>query len=187
MKCDTKYNIVRFGRALLKLFFLSAAVFGMNAGIVSAAPISGSLGVGGSFSTSGADVTNDWLFTIDSVDGGTGSGVITVGLFSSGTVNNGDIDLDLFTPITDLFVIDGWQVDLETLVIGQTGSVWELGGTGFISGGVYDKTAAVWELTGNEVGSSYSMSITAVPVPAAMWLFGSGLIGLIGIARRKTA
>ncbi|MGB5398541.1 MAG: VPLPA-CTERM sorting domain-containing protein [Gammaproteobacteria bacterium] len=24
-----------------------------------------------------------------------------------------------------------------------------------------------------------------MPVPAAVWLFGSGLIGLIGIARRK--
>ncbi len=28
-------------------------------------------------------------------------------------------------------------------------------------------------------------SIAAVPIPAAAWLFGSGLIGLIGIARRK--
>ena len=28
---------------------------------------------------------------------------------------------------------------------------------------------------------------TAVPVPAAVWLFGSGLLGLVGIARRKTA
>jgi len=28
-------------------------------------------------------------------------------------------------------------------------------------------------------------SAEAVPVPAAVWLFGSGLIGLIGIARRK--
>ena len=27
----------------------------------------------------------------------------------------------------------------------------------------------------------------AVPVPAAVWLFGSGLLGLIGIARRKKA
>ena len=33
----------------------------------------------------------------------------------------------------------------------------------------------------NEIGFS------AVPVPAATWLFGSGLIGLIGIARRKKA
>ncbi|MEE8427904.1 MAG: VPLPA-CTERM sorting domain-containing protein [Gammaproteobacteria bacterium] len=26
---------------------------------------------------------------------------------------------------------------------------------------------------------------SAVPIPAAGWLFGSGLLGLIGIARRK--
>ncbi|MDH3888134.1 MAG: VPLPA-CTERM sorting domain-containing protein, partial [Gammaproteobacteria bacterium] len=25
----------------------------------------------------------------------------------------------------------------------------------------------------------------AVPVPAAVWLFGSGLLGLIGMAKRK--
>jgi hypothetical protein len=28
---------------------------------------------------------------------------------------------------------------------------------------------------------------TVVPIPAAIWLFGSGLLGLIGIARRKKA
>ena len=28
--------------------------------------------------------------------------------------------------------------------------------------------------------------VSAVPVPAAAWLFGSGLLGLIGVARRKT-
>ena len=30
-------------------------------------------------------------------------------------------------------------------------------------------------------------SVAAVPVPAAVWLFGSGLLGLVGVARRKTA
>ena len=30
-----------------------------------------------------------------------------------------------------------------------------------------------------------TFGVSAVPVPAAAWLFGSGLIGLIGIARRK--
>ena len=35
-----------------------------------------------------------------------------------------------------------------------------------------------WTVTGN---------LTAVPVPAAAWLFGSGLIGLVGVARRKQA
>lgn len=33
---------------------------------------------------------------------------------------------------------------------------------------------------------SYAVwEVSAVPVPAAVWLFGSGLIGLIGVARRK--
>jgi len=30
-------------------------------------------------------------------------------------------------------------------------------------------------------------ALSPVPVPAAVWLFGSGLIGLVGIARRKKA
>jgi hypothetical protein len=29
--------------------------------------------------------------------------------------------------------------------------------------------------------------VGAIPIPATMWLFGSGLIGLIGSARRKQA
>ncbi len=37
-------------------------------------------------------------------------------------------------------------------------------------------------------GPSVTVStVSAVPVPAAVWLFGSGLIGLAGIARRKTS
>jgi len=34
---------------------------------------------------------------------------------------------------------------------------------------------------------SITADIAAVPVPAAAWLFGSGLLGLIGVARRKKA
>lgn len=35
------------------------------------------------------------------------------------------------------------------------------------------------------IGMSQTIGLTAVPVPAAVWLFGSGLLGLIGVARRK--
>lgn len=37
------------------------------------------------------------------------------------------------------------------------------------------------------VGSALVRDVSVVPVPAAVWLFGSGLIGLVGLARRKKA
>lgn len=37
----------------------------------------------------------------------------------------------------------------------------------------------------NYEATSFSVSTSVVPVPAAVWLFGSGLIGLAGVARRK--
>jgi len=32
-----------------------------------------------------------------------------------------------------------------------------------------------------------SISVSAVPIPPAVWLFGSGMLGLVGMARRKKA
>ena len=52
------------------------------------------------------------------------------------------------------------------------------------------KTHGDWQLTFNVQAGSLSNvtnGVSAVPVPAAVWLFGSGLIGLIGVARRKKA
>ena len=37
----------------------------------------------------------------------------------------------------------------------------------------------------DQVGS-YLVQTSVVPIPAAVWLFGSGLVGLIGVARRNT-
>ena len=45
------------------------------------------------------------------------------------------------------------------------------------NGGVY--TVSSWNI------DDIAITTSPVPVPAALWLFGSGLIGLIGIARHK--
>ncbi len=36
-------------------------------------------------------------------------------------------------------------------------------------------------------GTVSYVGVSAVPVPAAVWLFGSGLLGLVGVSRRKSA
>ena len=65
-----------------------------------------------------------------------------------------------------------------------------LSGSGTISGGGFDPTPGTWEFSGqtaSDITFSWSSSnnTTVIPVPAAVWLFGSGLIGLAGIARRN--
>jgi len=57
-----------------------------------------------------------------------------------------------------------------------------------------ENALGLWTLTfGDTAGAdplslnSWGLDITTsvVPVPAAAWLFGSGLLGLVGVARRK--
>ena len=51
-----------------------------------------------------------------------------------------------------------------------------------------DLGASKWALGGtgvNNVFVSGDISPVFVPVPAAVWLFGTGLVGFIGVARRK--
>ncbi len=48
----------------------------------------------------------------------------------------------------------------------------------------YDAAGQLYEAKASLDSISYS--ITAVPVPATIWLFGSGLLGFIGMAKRKT-
>lgn len=50
----------------------------------------------------------------------------------------------------------------------------------------YTEFAGLWNLSANGV-LTWSAATTEVPVPAAAWLFASGLAGLAGVARRRKA
>jgi len=58
----------------------------------------------------------------------------------------------------------------------------------FFEGG-YSDLGGEWTLAfaGNQAALTYSAGAPVVPLPAAVWLLGSGLLGLVGIARRKAA
>ena len=68
------------------------------------------------------------------------------------------------------------------IIGGFTSATGWVGGVGTLSGdNIYSITFA--GITGSEL----VIDIAAIPVPAAVWLFGSGLLGLAGVARRKAS
>jgi len=88
-----------------------------------------------------------------------------------------------------LTIIDGfahpWQGSTD---IDLTGTMWD--GINHIDLGLQNNLTATATLTGELAWiekNSIDLTVvtTAVPVPATAWLFGTGLIGIAGIARRK--
>jgi len=58
----------------------------------------------------------------------------------------------------------------------------------FSTGNTYELILYSYSYDSNYYDEKWTFNLTttpAVPIPAAVWLFGSGLLGLIGIARRK--
>lgn len=177
--------------AMMKMVMLGTVMFSLNTGVANAALITGSMGLTGSYSTMGGiDLSDDTILQLGSVTGTSGTGDIgsTVSFGASGSINMVGFSFASFTPVVDVFTIGGWQLDLTSLtIIDQTSDILTLSGSGLLSGNTFDNTGVNWTFSANSSGSSYSMTVTAVPVPAAIWLFGSGLLGLIGVARRKAS
>jgi len=80
----------------------------------------------------------------------------------------------------------GGSIDAWTSPIGTFGTVAILPTTVLNPGTYVLQTRGT--VTGT-FGGSYAgtLNLTAVPVPAAAWLLGSGLIGLAGVARKRKA
>jgi hypothetical protein len=70
-----------------------------------------------------------------------------------------------------------------TLNPGDEFFVW----AGLEAGGIRNGFGDAFNTLSMSFSDDTGISASVIPVPAAVWLFGSGLIGLIGIARRKKA
>ena len=142
---------------------------------------------GTSLMTGNISATGDVLFTPTGREGMAGGLTTNIGVqpwndsakilawdsFSTGTTTNEAKGTSAAFSSTGSVLVDdgagGWTGQLAT--------------TGNINGGF-------WSLSFNNIQytETFNISISAVsavPVPAAAWLFGSGLLGLVGVARRR--
>ena len=176
-------------KSIVNAVMLVTAMLCINTNAV-AALITGEMGLTGGYSTSGGtDLSDATDISLTSATGTSGIGDlgVTVGFLTAGVIHNGGISLSSFLPVIDVFTIGGWQLDLTTLsIMDQEVSLLTMEGTGVLSADGFENTPANWTFS-SQLSGSYSMTVSTVviPVPAAVWLFGSGLIGLVGVARRK--
>lgn len=189
---------------------LIAALFLVSANNVSAVSISGDIAFGtavGASWTPADNALNTGVSTLNA-DGVVFNDGIDVSSIDEGVVTNAfgdyagtlgtfvdfnDFVFDPLTPGTALWTFTPgltYSFSMDTItIVSQTSNSISLEGTGTASITGLDDTGGDFTLTLNQNGQAFSFSSSAsvVPVPPAVWLFGSGLLGMVGIARRKKA
>jgi len=176
-------------------FFAAVVGFTLVVSSANAALIDGSLSLSGGFtpvnsSYSAVSLGSATGIAFDSnatVDQGVGDFASTAGHAATMT----DFQFAPLSPNpVDVWSVDGFTFSMDSVtLVFQNATFLLLSGTGTVTGTGYDATPGNWEFSGqtaNQATFSWSSSsATAVPVPAAMWLFGTGLLGMAGFSRRS--
>jgi hypothetical protein len=137
-------------------------------------------------------LTNQFDFTYNAMTGDVVASVFIIDstdVFYGGGYNTGDTlklgalgGADGFTPNENVYFTLAFNANtmlgnVDQMVYGDCSPTGLMGDT-CMTGHI---------LRGTMGATPLSLDITAVPVPAAVWLFGSGLLGMVGVARRKLA
>lgn len=136
----------------------------------------------------------------------TGLGVTTVGVESSVAINNDEVIDSDEAALFDVFGItvavgstfDVWSVasENEDDAIEDAGIEWEVAFVYLTTNPFSDRSYTatpppnpdllIFQVDEGDEETYFAFGeVTIVPVPAAVWLFGSGLFGLVGMARMK--
>lgn len=104
---------------------------------------------------------------------------------AAGEITNWDIIINEYNGFASV-PLDEQGSKMRTVSLDSSGSFQDIGflfectigTTTSCSGGQQDNASVN--------GNPGTWTVSTVPIPAAVWLFGSGLLGLVGLARRKT-
>lgn len=109
----------------------------------------------------------------DAAPGGTNAGFEILNTFlGSGSINNESLAISAELSLMPGSHILGGFISSQSIFL--TASPTAAGQNGLNDEFSYERA-----------GSALIRNTSVVPVPAAAWLFGSGLLGLVGVARRK--
>ncbi|MCP5131945.1 MAG: hypothetical protein H6985_20470 [Pseudomonadales bacterium] len=105
------------------------------------------------------------------------------GIFAFTDNNNGTFSVQALVnniPQGPALVMNGWEFSF-----GVNWGNGYVGDSGYIQDSGDSNTYLISFTDGNNAGESLAVDLTPVPLPAAAMLFGSALLGLVGIKRRK--
>jgi hypothetical protein len=116
--------------------------------------------------------------------------LLNTNLAGGSSTTNGVFGTSTSAGLTTLNYYGGFTMD--SLLVGQSTTLYGVTGnaTGSGAGHVYSLGTATFGMVaglGNDVLTFTGNGTSAVPLPAAVWLLGSGLLGLAGVSRRRLA
>ncbi len=161
--------------------FTSYRCFNSNSATISQGTVSQNLGVFFNFfgapvnaflasSASGAAPANDWSSGFQGTVTGSTISLNLGGWYANWNGTN-------FLQGTDSTGANGTSTAATGTVSGNTFDVtWR----SYITTAPFNGQTGYWHLTG-----TYTTAPAPIPIPAAGWLLGSGLLGLVGVARRR--
>jgi len=178
---------------------LTSSLGAMTFNIGDAATGCGSGGNANIESATGLDCTGDGIGIVDDEITQGGNQILTV-TFDNGPVNVHAIHLlDLFSPVTERtgeIAVIKWNSGLNEFEAHamdgpfNVGGYWEVNeGTSDYDGGLLMAGITSFTLEGSadDGFSDYALArieYSAVPIPAAFWMFGTALIGFVAMSRR---